>query len=142
VAIVAIDNATGESAPDRRRDYCDERGGSIDMTRARARRPALKPFIYGSARERQSPIRDGSVRPPARYAPIRRKTSISFRHRHRRRALQMSLNLLATMLADLGRPILWRAACAAQTIVLPKTPRGPRDRPFGLGISLTIWRSR
>ncbi len=106
VAIVAVDNATGDvlahvGSP----DYFDtRRAGQVDMTRAvRSPGSTLKPFIYGFAFEDgivhpESLIDDRPIRFGA-YAPenfdMTFQGTVSVRH-----ALQMSLNVPAVALLD------------------------------------------
>jgi penicillin-binding protein 1C len=146
IAIVAIDNATGEiRARVGAADYLSsERGGSIDMTRApRSPGSALKPFIYALAFE------DGIAHPetvlfdrPARYGAYTPENfDLGFQGAvTARRALQMSLNLPAIeLLADVGPAnFLARLHGAGATIVLPKdAPPGLAIGLGGLGVSLT-----
>ncbi len=106
VAIVAVDNASGEvlarvGSPDY---FDDRRAGQVDMTRAvRSPGSTLKPFIYGLAFEDgvvhpESLIDDRPVRFGA-YAPenfdMTFQGTVSVRH-----ALQMSLNVPAVALLD------------------------------------------
>src|SRR5882724_43590 len=106
VAIIAVDNATGDvlariGSPDY---FDDRRAGQVDMTRAvRSPGSTLKPFIYGLAFE------DGFVHPesliddrPVRfgsYAP--ENFDMTFQGTVPvRKALQMSLNVPAVALLD------------------------------------------
>jgi penicillin-binding protein 1C len=146
VAIVAIDNASGEiRARVGAADYLSsERSGAIDMTRApRSPGSALKPFIYALAFE------NGIAHPetvlfdrPARYGAYTPENfDLGFQGTvTARRALQMSLNLPAIeLLADLGPAnFLARLHGAGAAIVLPKdSPPGLAIGLGGLGISLT-----
>jgi penicillin-binding protein 1C len=146
VAIVAVDNATGEiRARVGAADYLStEREGAIDMTRApRSPGSALKPFIYALAFE------NGIAHPetvlfdrPARYGAYTPENfdlgfqgTVTARH-----ALQMSLNLPAIeLLADLGPAnFLARLHGAGASVVLPKdAPPGLAIGLGGLGITLT-----
>jgi penicillin-binding protein 1C len=146
VAIIAIDNATGEiRARVGAADYLSsEREGAIDMTRApRSPGSALKPFIYALAFE------NGIAHPetvlfdrPARYGAYTPENfDLGFQGTvTARRALQMSLNLPAIeLLADLGPAnFLARLHGAGAAIVLPKdAPPGLAIGLGGLGITLT-----
>lgn len=146
VAIVAIDNASGEvRARVGAADYLsNERGGSIDMTRApRSPGSALKPFIYALAFE------NGIAHPetvlfdrPTRYGAYTPENfDLGFQGTvTARRALQMSLNLPAVeLLADVGPAnFLARLHGAGAVITLPKdSPPGLAIGLGGLGISLT-----
>jgi penicillin-binding protein 1C len=138
VAIVAVDNATGQvlariGSP----DYFNERrAGQVDLTRAiRSPGSALKPFIYGLGFE------DGLIHPetliedrPAHfgdYAPedfdqtFRGTVTV-------RRALQLSLNVPAvSVLQEVGPSrLIARLAQAGAPLVLPK------DEPPGLALGL------
>jgi penicillin-binding protein 1C len=146
VAIIAVDNATGEiRARIGAADYLSsDRDGSIDMTRApRSPGSALKPFIYALAFE------NGIAHPetvlfdrPARYGAYTPENfdlgfqgTVTARH-----ALQMSLNLPAIeLLADLGPAnFLARLHGAGASVVLPKdSPPGLAIGLGGLGITLT-----
>jgi penicillin-binding protein 1C len=146
VAIIAIDNASGEvRARVGAADYLSsEREGSIDMTRApRSPGSALKPFIYALAFE------SGIAHPetvlfdrPARYGAYTPENfdlgfqgTVTARH-----ALQMSLNLPAVeLLADVGPAnFLARLHGAGAAITLPKdSSPGLAIGLGGLGISLT-----
>jgi penicillin-binding protein 1C len=106
IAIVAVDNATGEvlarvASP----DYFDERrAGQVDMSQAlRSPGSTLKPFIYGIAFEdglihpetliEDRPIRYGSYAPENFDLTFQGTVSI-------RKALQMSLNVPAVAVLD------------------------------------------
>jgi penicillin-binding protein 1C len=106
VAIVAVDNATGEvlarvASP----DYFDERrAGQVDMSQAlRSPGSTLKPFIYGIAFEdglihpetliEDRPVRYGSYAPENFDLTFQGTVSI-------RKALQMSLNVPAVAVLD------------------------------------------
>jgi penicillin-binding protein 1C len=145
VAIVAVDNATGEV---RTRvgssDYFDlRRSGAVDMTRAiRSPGSTLKPFIYGLGFE------DGFIHPetliddrPARYgayAPenfdLTFQGTVSVRH-----ALQQSLNVPAVAVLDRvgASRFAARIAQAGGTLALPKgeTP-GLAMALGGVGVTL------
>jgi len=138
VAIVAIDNKTGEiRARVGAADYFSvERGGAVDMTRApRSPGSALKPFIYALAFE------EGLAHPetilfdrPARYGAYAPE-NFDFGYQGTvtaRYALQQSLNLPAIeLLADIGpAAFLARLRSAGADIALPK------DAPIGLAIGL------
>ena len=106
VAILAVDNATGEVlARVASSDYFDERrAGQVDMTEAlRSPGSTLKPFIYGLAFEDgiahpETLIEDRPVRYGA-YAP--ENFDLTFQGTVTvRRALQMSLNVPAVALLD------------------------------------------
>jgi len=128
VAIVAVDNASGEVlARVASSDYFDERrAGQVDMTDAlRSPGSALKPFIYGMAFE------DGIAHPetlmedrPVRYGAYAPENfDLTYQGTvTARRALQMSLNVPAVALLDrVGASRL--NACITQagaTLVLPK----------------------
>ena len=128
VAIVAVDNASGEiRARVASSDYFDEaRAGQVDMSQAlRSPGSALKPFIYGVAFE------DGLVHPesliedrPTRYRQLcagEFRSDLS-RHRHRADALQMSLNVPAVALLDKvgASRLTTRLAQAGGPLALPK----------------------
>ena len=106
VAIVEIDNATGEvlarvASP----DYFDERrAGQVDMTQAlRSPGSTLKPFIYGIAFEdgvihpetliEDRPVRYGTYAPENFDLTFQGTVSV-------RKALQMSLNVPAVTVLD------------------------------------------
>ncbi|MGH6663662.1 MAG: penicillin-binding protein 1C [Pseudolabrys sp.] len=128
VAILAVDNATGEvRARVGSADYFDaRRAGQVDMTQAlRSPGSTLKPFIYGLAFE------DGLLHPetliddrPARYGSYTPENfDLTFQGTVTvRRALQMSLNVPA--IAVLGKVGVSRlSARLTQTgaaLVLPK----------------------
>jgi penicillin-binding protein 1C len=128
VAILAVDNATGEvRARVGSSDYFDlRRSGQVDMTKAiRSPGSTLKPFIYGLGFE------DGFIHPetliddrPARYgayAPenfdLTFQGTVSVRH-----ALQQSLNVPAVAVLDRvgASRFAARIAQAGGTLVLPK----------------------
>jgi penicillin-binding protein 1C len=128
VAIVALDNATGEVlARVASSDYFDQRrAGQVDMTQAlRSPGSALKPFIYGLAFEDglahpETLIEDRPVRYGA-YAP--ENFDFSFQGTVTvLRALQLSLNVPAVALLDrVGASRLSaRLAQAGAPLVLPK----------------------
>src|SRR5262249_18929040 len=128
VAIVVVDNATGEVlARVASADYFDaRRAGQVDMSQAlRSPGSALKPFIYGIAFE------DGLVHPetliedrPVRYGGYAPENfDMSFQGTVSvRRALQMSLNVPAVALLDkVGASRLSaRLLQAGAPLVLPK----------------------
>jgi penicillin-binding protein 1C len=146
VAIVALDNATGEVlARVASADYFDEqRLGQVDMTQAlRSPGSALKPFIYGLAFE------DGVAHPetliedrPARYGAYAPENfDLTFQGTvTMRRALQMSLNVPAVALLDrVGASRLSaRLAQAGAPLVLPNGEApGLAMALGGLGIKLS-----
>ena len=129
VAIVVIDNATGEvlarvASP----DYFDlRRAGQVDLTRAvRSPGSALKPFIYGFGFE------DGLIHPETliddhpihygNYAPenfdLTYQGTVTVR-----RALQLSLNTPAVAVLDEVGPsrLIARLAQTGAPLVLPKS---------------------
>jgi penicillin-binding protein 1C len=128
VAILAIDNATGEvrahvGSP----DYFDQRrAGQVDLTQAlRSPGSTLKPFIYGLGFE------DGFIHPetlvddrPTRYGGYKPQNfDFTFQGTVTvRRALQMSLNLPALAVLDqVGASRLTaRLTQAGATLVLPE----------------------
>ena len=146
VAIIAVDNATGEIlARVASSDYFDEqRAGQVDMTDAlRSPGSALKPFIYGLAFEDgvahpETLIEDRPVRYGA-YAP--ENFDLTFQGTvTARRALQMSLNVPAVALLDsVGASRLnARISQAGGTLVLPKGEApGLAMALGGLGIKLS-----
>jgi penicillin-binding protein 1C len=146
VAILAVDNATGEVlARVASSDYFDEvRAGQIDMTDAlRSPGSALKPFIYGLAFEDgiahpETLIEDRPVRYGA-YAP--ENFDLTFQGTvTARRALQLSLNVPAVALLDgVGANRLnARISQAGGTLVLPKGEApGLAMALGGLGIKLS-----
>ena len=146
VAIVAVDNATGEIlAHVGSADYFDDRrAGQIDMTMAlRSPGSTLKPFIYGLAFE------DGLIHPetliddrPTRYGTyvpenfdLGFQGTITVRH-----ALQRSLNVPAVGVLDAVGPkrLATRLSATGAELVLPKgeTP-GLAVGLGGIGIRLT-----
>ncbi len=145
VAILAVDNATGEVlARVASADYFDvRRAGHVDMTVAmRSPGSALKPFIYGLGFE------DGVVHPesliedrPVRfggYAP--ENFDLTFQGTVRvRRALQLSLNVPAVMVLDRVGPSRFAARLqqAGASFALPRgeTP-GLAMALGGLGVKL------
>lgn len=145
VAIIAVDNATGEVlARVASADYFDERrAGQVDMTQAlRSPGSALKPFIYGIAFE------DGLVHPesliddrPVRYGAYAPENfDMTFQGTVTvRRALQMSLNVPAVALLEkVGASRLSaRLLQAGAPLVLPKneTP-GLAMALGGVGVKL------
>jgi penicillin-binding protein 1C len=146
VAMVAIDNATGEvlarvASP----DYFDERrAGQVDLAQAlRSPGSTLKPFIYGLGFE------DGLIHPetliedrPVRYAGYAPENFDStFQGTVTvRRALQLSLNVPAVAVLDAVGPsrLAARLSEAGASLVLPR-----REAPGlalglgGIGIRLT-----
>jgi penicillin-binding protein 1C len=128
VAIVAVDNASGEArARVASADYFDtRRAGQVDMTQAlRSPGSTLKPFIYGLGFE------DGLLHPetliddqPARYGSYTPENfDLTFQGTVTvRRALQMSLNVPA--IAVLGKVgvnrLSARLAQVGAKLVLPK----------------------
>jgi penicillin-binding protein 1C len=128
VAIVAIDNATGEVlARVASSDYFDERrAGAVDMTQAvRSPGSTLKPFIYGIAFEdglihpetliEDRPIRYGSYAPENFDLTFQGTVSI-------RKALQMSLNVPAVTVLDAihASRLTARLSDAGSRFVFPK----------------------
>jgi penicillin-binding protein 1C len=106
VAILAVDNATGEVlAKVASADYFDQRrAGQVDMTQAlRSPGSTLKPFIYGVGFEdgfihpetqiEDRPVRYGDYAPENFDLTFQGLTSV-------RRALQMSLNVPAVAVLD------------------------------------------
>src|SRR5882724_3121635 len=146
VAIVAVDNASGEMiARVASSDYFDERrSGQVDMTDAlRSPGSALKPFIYGLAFEDgiahpETMIEDRPVRYGA-YAP--ENFDLTFQGTvTARRALQMSLNVPAVALLDSvgANRLNARLAQAGAALVLPKGEApGLAMALGGLGIKLS-----
>jgi penicillin-binding protein 1C len=146
VAILALDNATGEvRARVASADYFDQRrAGQVDMTQAlRSPGSALKPFIYGLAFEDgiahpETLIEDRPVRYGA-YAP--ENFDLTFQGTVTvRRALQMSLNVPAVALLDrVGASRLnARLAQAGASLVLPKGEApGLAMALGGLGVTLS-----
>ena len=146
VAIVVVDNATGEvlarvASP----DYFDERrAGQVDLTQAvRSPGSALKPFIYGLGFE------DGLIHPesliedrPIRYTGYAPENfDLTFQGTVTvRRALQLSLNVPAVAVLDEVGPsrLIARLAEAGASLVLPR-----REAPGlalglgGVGVRLT-----
>ena len=140
VAIVVVDNATGEvlarvASP----DYFDERrAGQVDLTEAvRSPGSALKPFIYGLGFE------DGLIHPetliedrPIRYGGYHPENfDLTFQGTVTvRRALQQSLNVPAVaVLQEVGPSrLIARLAQAGVPLVLPKREVAP-GLALGLG---------
>ncbi|MCC6891119.1 MAG: penicillin-binding protein 1C [Hyphomicrobiales bacterium] len=128
VAILAVDNATGEiQARVASSDYFDDgRAGRVDMTQAlRSPGSALKPFIYGLGFE------DGLIHPetliddrPTRYGSYAPENfDLAFQGTVTvRRALQLSLNIPAVAVLDrVGASRLTaRLAQAGGSLVLPR----------------------
>jgi len=146
VAIVAVDNATGEVlARVASSDYFDNsRAGQVDMTQAlRSPGSALKPFIYGLAFE------DGVVHPetlvddrPVRYGAYAPENfDLTFQGTVTvRKALQLSLNVPAVLLLDAVHASRFtaRLAQAGGALVLPKGEvPGLAMGLGGVGITLT-----
>jgi penicillin-binding protein 1C len=128
VAIVAVDNATGEVlARVAGADYFDERrAGQVDMTQAlRSPGSTLKPFIYGLAFEdglvhpetliEDRPIRYGSYAPENFDLTFQGTVSV-------RKALQLSLNVPAVALlnATHASRLTARLADAGGHLIFPK----------------------
>ncbi|HXW27100.1 MAG TPA: penicillin-binding protein 1C, partial [Xanthobacteraceae bacterium] len=128
VAIVAVDNASGEIlARVGSADYFDaRRAGQVDMTQApRSPGSALKPFVYGLAFE------DGIVHPetliedrPVRYGSYAPENfDLTYQGTvTARRALQLSLNVPAVQLLDAVHASRFtaRLAAAGAPLTLPK----------------------
>jgi penicillin-binding protein 1C len=146
VAIVAVDNATGEIlARVASSDYFDDRrAGQVDMTDAlRSPGSALKPFIYGLAFEDgiahpETMIEDRPVRYD-NYAP--ENFDLTFQGTvTARRALQLSLNVPAVQLLNSvgANRLNARLSQAGASLVLPKgeTP-GLAMALGGFGIKLS-----
>jgi penicillin-binding protein 1C len=146
VAIVVIDNATGEVlARVAGADYFDERrAGQVDMTQAlRSPGSTLKPFIYGLAFEdglvhpetliEDRPIRYGSYAPENFDLTFQGTVPV-------RKALQLSLNVPAVALLNAihANRLTARLADAGGHLVLPKgeTP-GLAMGLGGVGVTLT-----
>ncbi|MDP2411791.1 MAG: penicillin-binding protein 1C [Pseudolabrys sp.] len=128
VAIIAVDNATGEvRARIASADYFDvRRAGQVDMTAAlRSPGSALKPFIYGLGFEDglihpetlidDRPVRYGSYRPENFDQTFQGTVTV-------RKALQLSLNVPAiAVLGKVGVDRLGaRLTQAGAALVLPK----------------------
>ncbi|MEJ0076757.1 MAG: penicillin-binding protein 1C [Alphaproteobacteria bacterium] len=146
VAIVAIDNATGEVlARVAGADYFDERrAGQVDMTLAvRSPGSTLKPFIYGLAFEdglvhpetliEDRPIRYGSYAPENFDLTFQGTVPV-------RKALQLSLNVPAVALLNAvhASRLTARLADAGGHLILPKgeTP-GLAMGLGGVGVTLS-----
>jgi penicillin-binding protein 1C len=146
VAIVAVDNATGEMlARVAGADYFDERrAGQVDMTQAlRSPGSTLKPFIYGLAFEdglahpetliEDRPIRYGSYAPENFDLTFQGTVSV-------RKALQLSLNVPAVALLNAvhANRLTARLADAGGHLIFPKgeTP-GLAMGLGGVGVTLT-----
>ena len=146
VAIVVVDNATGEvltrvASP----DYFDvRRAGSVDLTQAvRSPGSALKPFIYGLGFE------DGLIHPesliedrPIRYAGYAPENfDLTFQGTVTvRRALQLSLNVPAVAVLDAVGPsrLVARLAQAGAPLELQKSEApGLALGLGGVGVRLT-----
>ena len=146
VAIVAVDNATGEVlARVAGADYFDERrAGQVDMTQAvRSPGSTLKPFIYGLAFEdglihpetliEDRPIRYGSYAPENFDLTFQGTVSV-------RKALQLSLNVPAVALLDAvhANRLTARLTDAGGASVLPKGEMpGLAMGLGGVGVTLT-----
>jgi penicillin-binding protein 1C len=146
VAIIAVDNATGEvRARVGSADYFDaRRAGQVDMTMAlRSPGSTLKPFIYGLAFE------DGLLHPetliddrPQRYGNYAPQDfDLTFQGTVTvRRALQWSLNVPA--IAVLNRVGVDRLAArltqAGATLVLPKGEAPGLAMGLG-GVGIRLW---
>jgi penicillin-binding protein 1C len=146
VAILAVDNATGEvRARVASADYFDtRRAGQVDMTQAlRSPGSTLKPFIYGLGFEDgvihpetlidDKPVRYGSYTPENFDLTFQGTVSV-------RRALQFSLNVPA--IAVLGKVgvnrLATRLSAAGASLVLPKGEApGLAMGLGGVGIRLT-----
>src|SRR5882724_4239143 len=145
VAIIAVDNATGDvlariGSPDY---FDDRRAGQVDMTRAvRSPGSTLKPFIYGLAFEDgfvhpeslidDRPIRFGSYAPENFDMTFQGTVPV-------RKALQLSLNVPAIALLDrVGASRLSsRLKQAGANLVLPKDEvPGLAMGLGGVGVSL------
>jgi penicillin-binding protein 1C len=128
VAIVAVDNSTGEVlARVASADYFDDsRAGQVDMTQAlRSPGSTLKPFIYGIGFEdglihpetlvEDRPIRFGTYAPENFDSTFQGVVTI-------RKALQLSLNVPAVAVLDSVRAsrLTARLAQAGSPLVLPK----------------------
>ena len=146
VAIVAVDNATGEVlARVAGADYFDERrAGQVDMTQAlRSPGSTLKPFIYGLAFEdglvhpetliEDRPIRYGSYAPENFDLTFQGTVPV-------RKALQLSLNVPAVALLNAvhANRLTARLADAGGHLIFPKgeTP-GLAMGLGGVGVTLT-----
>jgi len=146
VAIVAVDNATGEVlARVAGADYFDERrAGQVDMTQAvRSPGSTLKPFIYGLAFEdglihpetliEDRPIRYGSYAPENFDLTFQGTVPV-------RKALQMSLNVPAVAVLDAihASRLTARLADAGGRVVFPKGEApGLAMGLGGVGVTLT-----
>ncbi|MFL6806959.1 MAG: penicillin-binding protein 1C [Xanthobacteraceae bacterium] len=128
VAIVAVDNATGEVlARVASADYFDEsRAGQVDMTQAlRSPGSTLKPFIYGIGFEdglihpetliEDRPTRFGTYAPENFDSTFQGVVTV-------RKALQLSLNVPAVAVLDAVRAsrLTTRLTQAGSPLVLPK----------------------
>jgi penicillin-binding protein 1C len=146
VAIVALDNATGEVlARVAGADYFDQRrAGQVDMTQAlRSPGSTLKPFVYGLAFEdglvhpetliEDRPIRYGSYAPENFDLTFQGTVSV-------RKALQLSLNVPAVALLNAvhANRLSARLADAGGHLILPKgeTP-GLAMGLGGVGVTLS-----
>jgi penicillin-binding protein 1C len=146
VAIVAVDNATGEVlARVAGADYFDEcRAGQVDMTQAvRSPGSTLKPFIYGLAFEdglahpetliEDRPIRYGTYAPENFDLTFQGTVSV-------RKALQLSLNVPAVALLNAvhASRLTARLADAGGHVVFPKGEApGLAMGLGGVGVTLT-----
>jgi penicillin-binding protein 1C len=146
VAIVVVDNATGEvlarvASP----NYFDKRrAGQVDLTQAlRSPGSTLKPFIYGLGFEDglihpETLIEDRPIRFPG-YQP--ENFDLTFQGTVTvRRALQLSLNVPAVAVLDAVGPsrLIARLSQAGATLVLPRGEApGLALGLGGVGIKLT-----
>jgi penicillin-binding protein 1C len=145
VAILAVDNATGEvRARVASADYFDERrAGQVDMTRAiRSPGSTLKPFIYGLAFEDgflhpetlidDRPVRYGSYAPENFDLTFQGTVSV-------RKALQLSLNVPAVAVLDRLGPsrLSARLTQAGAHLVLPATEAPGLAMGLG-GVGITL----
>ncbi|MEA2936552.1 MAG: penicillin-binding protein, partial [Alphaproteobacteria bacterium] len=146
VAILAIDNATGEvSARVASADYFDlARAGQVDMTAAvRSPGSTLKPFIYGLGFEdglihpetliEDRPVRYGSYAPENFDLTFQGTVTV-------RKALQLSLNVPAVAVLDKvgASRFTARLAQAGGSLVLPKGEApGLAMGLGGVGVKLT-----
>src|SRR3954466_6468351 len=146
VAILAVDNATGEVlARVASADYFDiRRAGQVDMTQAvRSPGSTLKPFIYGLGFEdglihpdtliEDRPIRYGSYAPENFDLTFQGTVPV-------RKALQLSLNVPAVALSNAFRAnrLTARLADAGGHLILPKGESpGLAMGLGGVGVTLT-----
>jgi penicillin-binding protein 1C len=146
VALIAVDNATGEvMARVASADYSDlGRAGQVDMSQAlRSPGSTLKPFIYGFGFEDglihpetlidDRPVRFGSYAPENFDSSFHGMVTI-------RKALQLSLNVPAVAVLDMVRAtrLTTRLAQAGAPLVLPKGEQpGLAMGLGGVGVRLT-----